>query len=91
MTEGNVFTLSTISGGVPRTRSVWGGVGVPHPRSGWGVPCPRSGWGGTPSQVWGVTQPGLDGGQGTTLARSEPHSKHLLRRAMNKNELGLLV
>ena len=44
MTEGNVFTLSTISG--------WGG---PHPADwGGGVPLPRSGQGGTPSSCWGV-------------------------------------
>ena len=59
MTEGNVFTLSTIwgGGGVPHLRS--GCKGVPHPRSGWGgTPHPRSGQGGTPSQVWiGNTHP----------------------------------
>ena len=53
MTESNVFTLSTISGG-----------GVPHHRSvGGGYPIPGLDGEGYPSQIWmvGVPQPGLDG------------------------------
>ena len=41
MREGNIFSLSTLSGG-----------GTPSQvRMIVGVPCPRSGWGGTPSQI----------------------------------------
>ena len=63
MTEGNVFTLSTIGGrGVAHLRSGWGGGGTPSQVWKWGTP-PRSrlggvphpadgGLGGAPSQVW---------------------------------------
>ena len=54
MGEGNIFSLSTLAGGVPHPRSVSGGE-VPHPRSGWGN-TPSQGLGG------GYPIPGLDGG-----------------------------
>ena len=63
MTEGNVFTLSTISG-----------RGVPYPMSGWwegGTPTRSVWWGGYPSQVWMVGgYPIQVGGGRSTLARS---------------------
>ena len=74
MTEGNVFTLSTIAGGggtpsqVPTggyLAQVWlGGGGVPHP---------RSGGGGDPIPGNGLGTPLPPPGQETDL-----HSEHLL-------------
>ena len=67
MTEGNVFTLSTILGGgypIPglgrRGYPIPGpGRGVPHHRSREGerVPHPRSGWGTPPTRSESVTPP----------------------------------
>ena len=67
VTEGNVFTLSTISGGggVPCPRSV---RGIPHSGlnggGGGGTPARSGWWGGTPARSgwWGEPRPGLDGG-----------------------------
>ena len=56
MTEGNVFTLSNISGGR-------GGGGVPHLRSGWGGdPIPGVDWGYHIPDLDGVPHPADEGG-----------------------------
>ena len=90
MMEGNVFTLSTISGGVtpfqvwvrgvPHPQSGW--VGDTHPWSGWGypvpgqgVPHPRSGWG-TLSQVWGTPSHVWMGGTPGTPTRTGLGTPH---------------
>ena len=51
-TEGNVFTLATISEGGGTPSQIWVGGGTPSQVwMGGGVPHPRSGQGGSPSQV----------------------------------------
>ena len=61
MTEGNIFSLSTLAGRGYPILPTWRGYpilgldseGVPHPRSGWwGAPIPGMDREVTPSQVW---------------------------------------
>ena len=67
MTEGNVFTLSTISGeGVP-VPGLDGGGGYPIPGLGGGYPIPGLDGGGEEGVPRVPPQPGLDGAGGTHL------------------------
>ena len=95
MTEGNVFTLSTIGGGggVPPSFPMGRGTpilpdgGYPYPRSEWGYPhvTDREGYlhladGGYPPVRAGWGYPLLGLDGGTPLVRrQEQHSEHLLR------------